>query len=77
MAVVTTNPNASGQVRLDGTGGNDTINAYDYTNVRQTHVYAGGGDDVINMYFGNGNIYRSHWNHQHKEYQGHHVRGGA
>ena len=76
MAVITTPTSASGQVNLTGTGQDDTINAHDYANVRQTHVYAGNGDDVINMYFGDGDRYRSDWIHQHREYQGHHVRGG-
>jgi hypothetical protein len=74
MTYITTPTSATGNVRLDGTGQDDVIHAYDYAAVRQTHVYAGNGDDVINMYFGSGNIYRPQWQTQHREYQGHHVR---
>lgn len=76
MVLVITPADASGQLMLTGTGQDDFIHAHDYEDVRQTHIYAGNGDDVINMYFGEGNKYRSTWNVQHKEYHGHHVRGG-
>ncbi|WP_299284982.1 calcium-binding protein [uncultured Tateyamaria sp.] len=77
MAVITTPSNASGQIGLTGTSHDDVIHAYDYASVRQTHVYAGSGNDVINMYFGDGEEYHPTWNNQPKEYHGHHVRGGA
>ena len=77
MALIETAPGASGQVNLTGTGQDDEIHAHDYAAVRQTHVYAGDGDDDIYMYFGEGDRYRPNWASQHKEYQGHHVRGGS
>lgn len=76
MAVISTSTDAVGQVILTGTGADDIINAYDFENVRQTHVYADAGDDTINMYFGQGDSYHPGWITQSKEYQGHHVRGG-
>lgn len=77
MVKLITDLDDNGQVVLWGNNDSEVFEAYDYAEVRQTHVYAGGGDDVINMYFGEGNFYRPEWVHQHEEYQGHHVRGGA
>ncbi|MEP1330570.1 calcium-binding protein [Pseudophaeobacter sp.] len=77
MAVITSPTDASGQINLTGTSRDDIIHAHDYADIRQTHVYAGNGNDVINMYFGEGDRYRATWNSQHEEYLGHHVRGGS
>lgn len=71
------------QVRINGTGGNDTINAHDYDQVRQTHIYAGGGDDLINMiFFASSSFSREDivgningFNNQFGLVDGHHVRG--
>ncbi|MDJ0823210.1 MAG: calcium-binding protein [Paracoccaceae bacterium] len=60
--------------KITGTEGNDTITAHDYDHVKQTHIYAREGDDLINMvFYSGGDQYAP--NNQWAKVHGHHVRG--
>lgn len=63
--VINTHDTGYGRIAVNGSSGADVINANRYASHGQTHVWAGRGEDTINMVFDTIDTYK----------KGHHVRG--